>query len=224
MGLVLTVGLLAVLFRGSLWAKRDPVGEEGDPDGAPPPPIRPLIIKGVVVTCGMMIAFFCGLRPALVALSGGAIMLLTRRVKSERVYAQIDWPLLVMFSGLFIVVAGMEKAVLSPRMIAEVGALHLERLPVLSAVSAVLSNLVSNVPAVLVLKPFVTHLPNAQQAWLALAMSSTLAGNFTLVGSVANLIVARNAQMRGVEIGFLTYFKAGAPLTLLTLILGVWWL
>jgi hypothetical protein len=67
-------------------------------------------------------------------------------------------------------------------------------------------------------------LQNPQRAWLALAMSSTLAGNFTVVGSVANLIVARGADVRGVTIGFWTYFKVGAPLTVLTLLLGVWWL
>ena len=64
----------------------------------------------------------------------------------------------------------------------------------LSAVTAVLSNLVSNVPAVLVLKPFIEHLPNRDTAWLAVAMASTLAGNFTVLGSIANLIVVRRRR------------------------------
>src|SRR5205085_12642764 len=130
-------------------------------------------------------AYFAGQTPAKVALIAGSILLVTRRVKSEKVYQQIDWPLLLMFMGLFIVVAGFEKAVLAPRSVAIVSQLHLDQPYVLTVLTAVLSNLVSNVPAVLVLKPFVANLPDPQRAWLIVAMSSTLAGNFMLVGSVA---------------------------------------
>ena len=95
---------------------------------------------------------------------------------SEKVYRQIDWPLLLMFMGLFVVVAGFEKAALTPDLTRAIAGLHLDRLPMLSLVTAVLSNLVSNVPAVLVLKPFVASLDDPQRAWLTVAMSSTLAG------------------------------------------------
>jgi Na+/H+ antiporter NhaD/arsenite permease-like protein len=78
---------------------------------------------------------------------------------------------------------------------------------------------VSNVPAVLVFKPFVGHLPDPNRAWLILAMSSTLAGNFTLLGSVANLIVVQRARGE-VEIGFWEYFKAGAPIAVATIAFG----
>jgi Na+/H+ antiporter NhaD/arsenite permease-like protein len=87
-----------------------------------------------------------------------------------------------------------------------------------------LSNLVSNVPAVLVLKPFIANSANPQRAWLIVAMASTLAGNFTLIGSVANLIVAQRARAGGVTIEFWTYFKVSAPLTVLTILFGAWWL
>jgi Na+/H+ antiporter NhaD/arsenite permease-like protein len=120
-----------------------------------------------------------------------------------------------LIAGTFIVVAGLEKTVLTSDALAAVGRLHLEMAPVLSAVTAALSNLVSNVPAVLVLKPFVANLHDPQHAWFIIAMASTLAGNFTLVGSVANLIVAQRAQAQGVTIGFWDYFKVGAPLTAL---------
>jgi Na+/H+ antiporter NhaD/arsenite permease-like protein len=90
--------------------------------------------------------------------------------------------------------------------------------------SAPLSNVVSNVPAVLVLRPFVAGLGDSQHAWLVVAMASTLAGNLTLVGSVANLIVAQRARRYGVRIGFWPYFQVGAPLTLLTILFGLWWL
>lgn len=104
------------------------------------------------------------------------------------------------------------------------GRLQLDRLPVLSGITAVLSNIVSNVPAVLVLKPFVAQLQNQQHAWLTVAMASTLAGNFTILGSVANLIVVQRARAQNVEIGFGTYFKVGAPLTVLTIAVGALWL
>ena len=87
-----------------------------------------------------------------------------------------------------------------------------------------LSNIVSNVPAVLVLKPFVAALHDPARAWLTVAMASTLAGNFTVLGSIANLIVVQRAASRGVAIGFWEYFVVGAPLTLLTIALGTLWL
>jgi Na+/H+ antiporter NhaD/arsenite permease-like protein len=91
-------------------------------------------------------------------------------------------------------------------------------------VTAALSNLVSNVPAVLVLKPFLTALPDPQRAWLVAAMAATLAGNLTILGSVANLIVVQRAARRGVTIGFWQYFRVGAPVTVLTILGGLWWL
>jgi Na+/H+ antiporter NhaD/arsenite permease-like protein len=89
--------------------------------------------------------------------------------------------------------------------------------------SAALSNVVSNVPAVLVFKSMVERLADPAHAWLTLAMSSTLAGNLTVLGSVANLIVIERAR-REVRIGFWEYAKAGVPLTILTLAVGIWML
>jgi Na+/H+ antiporter NhaD/arsenite permease-like protein len=89
--------------------------------------------------------------------------------------------------------------------------------------TAALSNLVSNVPAVLVFKSVVPRLPDAARAWLTLAMASTLAGNLTVLGSVANLIVVERAR-REVRIGFWEYARSGVPLTVLTLAIGIWML
>ncbi len=94
----------------------------------------------------------------------------------------------------------------------------------LSLVTAVLSNLVSNVPAVLIMRPFIDALPNHDTAWLAVAMASTLAGNFTVLGSIANLIVVQKAASLGVSISFWDYFRVGAPLTVVTLVIGTLWL
>jgi Na+/H+ antiporter NhaD/arsenite permease-like protein len=181
---------------------------------------RVLMWKSLGVSAAMIVFFFAGWPVPMVALAAGALLLITRRVKPEKVYQEIDWPLLVMFVGLFIVVAGIEKTVLMGIAAETVTRLQLDRIEVLSAVTAVLSNLVSNVPAVLLFKPLVAHLADPKRAWLTIAMASTLSGNLTLLGSVANLIVVQRARAQ-VTIGFWEYLKAGAPLAIATIIVGV---
>ena len=219
-GLALTVLLLALIYRREFLSRERLPAVAASP--ARPHPV--LVAKAVLVTLAMMIFFFAGQPVAKVAIVGGSVLLFTRKVKAEKVYREIDWPLLLMFAGLFIVVAALEANVLTPEMIAAVGKLNLETTPVLSAITAVLSNLVSNVPAVLALKPFIAHVSDPQRSWLVVAMASTLAGNFSLIGSIANLIVAQRAHAAGATIGFWTYFKIGAPLTILSILFGVWWL
>ncbi|MBV9629184.1 MAG: anion transporter [Xanthobacteraceae bacterium] len=180
--------------------------------------------KAVVVTLAVIGLFFVGMPVAQAALLGGALLLITRAIKARKVYREIDGSLLLMFAGLFVVVAGAEKALLTPQVIAAVNGLRLGDVWILTALTAVLSNIISNVPAVLVLKPFVQNLPDANRAWLVVAMSSTLAGNLTLIGSVANLIVAERARAAGIELSFAAYCRVGIPLTLLSLAFGAWWL
>jgi len=168
--------------------------------------------------------FFAGVAPAKAAIIIGGLLLLSGRVKSYRVLNEIDWTLLLMFSGLFIIVAGAQHVLVTPGVISTVGRLHLDQVPMLTALTAILSNLVSNVPAVLMLKPFVEILNNQDKAWLVIAMASTLAGNFTILGSIANLIVVQKSAASGVVIGFWDYFRIGAPLTIITLIIGMLWL
>jgi Na+/H+ antiporter NhaD/arsenite permease-like protein len=182
------------------------------------------MLKASLTCLALAIAFFAGIRPAEAALIGGAFLLLTRSLKPVRIYRELDGPLLLLFAGLFVVVAGAERALLTPDLIAATRSLGLADPWRLSALTAILSNIVSNVPAVLALKPFIPGLPDAHGAWLVVAMSSTLAGNLTLIGSVANLIVAEQARAAGTPIGFLAYFKVGLPLTLLTLAAGTAWL
>ncbi|HWB50946.1 MAG TPA: anion transporter [Stellaceae bacterium] len=218
-GLVLTFALIRLLHRAEF---RRGGGFEGH--ARPAHLHRPLAVKALSVTVAMVAAFFAGLPPPLVALVAGGVMLLTRIVRSERIYREIDWPLLLMFAGLFVVVSGCEKALLTPEAVAAAGRLHLDQVPVLGLVTAVLSNLVSNVPAVLVLRPFIAAAGDPDRAWLTMAMASTLAGNLTILGSVANLIVVQGAQAQGVQIGFWAYFRVGAPLTVLTVGIGACWL
>jgi Na+/H+ antiporter NhaD/arsenite permease-like protein len=182
------------------------------------------MLKAGLTCLGLAIAFFAGVRPAKAALVAGAFLLATRSLKPARIYRELDGPLLLLFAGLFVVVAGAERALLTPDLVAATGALGLADPWRLSALTAVLSNIVSNVPAVLALKPFIPPLADPHRAWLVVAMSSTLAGNFTLLGSVANLIVAEQARKAQTPMSFLAYFKVGLPLTLLTLTAGTAWL
>lgn len=184
---------------------------------------RGLLWKSAAVSVGMIAFFFAGWPVARVAIVAGALLLVTRRVKPEKVYHEIDWALLALFAGLFVVVAGVEKTSLDENLFRFASQFQLGNVWVLSGFSALLSNLVSNVPAVLIFRPLIDHLPYPQQGWLTLAMSSTLAGNLTILGSVANLIVVQLAR-REVKITFWEYLRAGVPLTLLTLAVGAAWL
>jgi Na+/H+ antiporter NhaD/arsenite permease-like protein len=184
---------------------------------------RPLLITSLMATVAAIAGFFLGFTPAKVAIVVGALLML-HPIKPARVYREIDWPLLLLFVGLFIVLAGAEKALLTPELRQAVQGAGLGSVPILAVIAAILSNLVSNVPAVLALAPFVRDLADPDPAWLTLAMASTLAGNFTILGSVANLIVVERARNLGVIIGFWDYFRIGAPLTLVTLAAGIWWL
>jgi Na+/H+ antiporter NhaD/arsenite permease-like protein len=218
-GLCVTFALVALLHPAEFWTRQQLHGAV-----APAHAHRPLAIKAGSVALVMTAGFFAGFEPAKLALVAGSVLLVTRAVRSARIYREIDWPLLLLFAGLFIVVAGFERSLLSPRLIAAIGHQQLDRAPVLALVTAALSNLVSNVPAVLVLQPFVAALPDPRRAWLIMAMAATLAGNLTILGSVANLIVVERAATRGVTINFWQHFRVGAPLTILTLLAGLWWL
>ena len=178
-----------------------------------------LLAAALGATALAIIGFFAGIAPAKVAIVLGALLLLYP-MKPQRVYREIDWSLLLLFVGLFIVLAGAEKALLTPALRDAVANAGLARVPVLTVIAAVLSNLVSNVPAVLALAPFLHGIAEPDRAWLVLAMASTLAGNFTILGSIANLIVVEQARRQAVTIGFWDYFRIGAPLTLVTLALG----
>jgi len=184
---------------------------------------RPMLWKAAAVSAGMVFFFFRGWPVAQTAIVAGAVLLVTRRIKPEKVYHDIDWPLLSMFAGLFIVVRGFETTALERNLLDFAEGTPLDRPAVLSLFSAIASNLVSNVPAVLLFKPVVVKLADPVLSWLTLAMSSTLAGNFTLVGSVANLIVVERARPE-VQIRFMDHFKVGAPVTVLTLAAGAAWL
>jgi Na+/H+ antiporter NhaD/arsenite permease-like protein len=218
-GLAIDAAVLVVLFRHDLHP--GPFEYEGR---GPRPVHRAMMVKSLVVVVGIVIAFLSGVEPALASAAAAAALLVTRTVKPQKVYRQIDWDLLVLFVGLFVVVAGVERVGLADQLFERLKPIGLTTIGGLAAVAAIVSNVISNVPAVMLMARLVPQLPDPTTAWLTLAMASTLAGNLTLLGSIANLIVLEGARRHQVTISFWEYFRVGFPVTVLTLLFGVWWL
>jgi Na+/H+ antiporter NhaD/arsenite permease-like protein len=181
------------------------------------------LTKPGIVVLGVVIGFFAGAPPAIVAALGAAVLLITRTLDPRKIYQQVDWGLLVFFVGLFLIVGGAENAGLVGKLLAVAAHWNLQHIAVFTVTTAVMSNIVSNVPAVMLLKSVVLDLPDQRAAWLTLAMATTLAGNLTITGSVANIIVVESARPE-VEIGFREYVRAGLPITVVTMLVGWAWL
>ena len=181
------------------------------------------LVKAGIVAVLVLAGFLAGFSPPLVASVGAAVLLITRSRDPHLVYEEVDWGLLVFFVGLFLIVGGAENAGLTRHLLAFGERFNLQHLGVFTLVTAMLSNIVSNVPAVMLLKSLVSQFADIHSAWLTLAMASTLAGNLTITGSVANIIVVERAQKEAV-ITFFDYFRIGLPVTLLTLLFGWLWL
>jgi Na+/H+ antiporter NhaD/arsenite permease-like protein len=177
----------------------------------------------IAVCIGVLAGFLLGFPPALVAATGGALLLIQRRQSPKIIYGDVDWSLLILFLGLFLIIGGAEQAGMTHQLLQAAEKLNLQNHLTFIGVVTLLSNIVSNVPAVMLLKGVVPQVHNPHHAWLMLAMSSTLAGNLTITGSVANIIVVEKARAEA-HIGFLEYMKIGVPVTLVTLAIGLGWL
>lgn len=193
-------------------------------DGIPVPPLElSRLTKPAVVVTGVVIAFFAGVPPAMAAALGAAALLITRTIEPRKLYEEVDWGLLVFFVGLFLIVGGAENAGIVGQFLRVAEYWNLHKLGAFTVAVALLSNIVSNVPAVMLLKSMVPTFPNPHTAWLVLAMASTLAGNLTITGSVANIIVVESARP-DTKISFWDYFRVGLPITIVTLAFGWAWL
>ncbi len=221
-GLVLDGLLLAWIYRRTITAARLVV----------PPPRQPgevqraMLAASMLAGAGMVIALAFGAHPASAAMSAGAAVVLAGATRPRRALQMVDWSLLLFFGGLFVVMRAVEQAGLAHGVVAGIaGPLAAggpEALARMGAAVTILSQAVSNVPAVMLFVPTMEALPQAtaHSLWLGLAAFATLAGNLTIIGSVANVIVFETARRDGVHVGFLEYLKVGAPLTLATLALA----
>ena len=236
----LPVGLsLLVLWTWLVWGPQDSPRDAKSPtlevlpaDAAPQPlsagldPMQtpPFDVwqttKGLVVATALLLVFlFTDWPREVAALVGAGLLLLSRRFHSSQVMGFVDWELLVLFMGLFVVNHAFESTGLAAQVVGMLAAqgVHLNDPGPLMAAAVGLSNLVSNVPAVMLLLP---HL-QGMSAGVTLALVSTFAGNLFLVGSIANLIVVDLAQKNGVTIDWRAHARIGLPVTGLTLAI-VW--
>lgn len=224
LGPVALIGLLLdwlVLYW--IYGRSARVTEVGD-QAIPLPPLDvSRLTKPVIVVSLVVVGFFFGVPPAMMAALGAAALLISRTLEPRKLYQQVDWGLLVFFVGLFLIVGGAENAGIVRQLLTVAENWNLQKLSVFTVAIALLSNVVSNVPAVMLVKSLVPGFSNPHAAWLGLAMASTLAGNLTITGSVANIIVVETAKPQ-LEIGFWDYFKAGLPITVVTLLVGWAWI
>ncbi len=228
-GYLLDGGIPALLGLFAVWwvIARSARGRWELPGGAPEveaPPFDPWQTgKGLAVLLALTVAFLAAPWPReLLALGAAALLLASRRLTSRSILAQVDWHLLILFMGLFVVnhalaASGMPAAALGAL---RVSGIDLTGPAWLFGATALLSNLVSNVPAVMLLLPAADH----PLAGAVLALSSTLAGNLLVVGSIANIIVIDQAARLGVAISWRDHARVGIPVTLLTLAIAAGWL
>lgn len=171
----------------------------------------------------VLVAFFAGVAPPLAAAMGAALMLLSKQLDRRKMFEEVDWSLLVLFVGLFLVVGGAQEAGITDRLMELAEKLNLRNPLAMTMAVTGLSNIVSNVPAVMLLKNLPGQFANPEKMWLLLAMTSTLAGNLTITGSVANIIVVEKARAEA-PVSFWEYAKVGIPVTLATMAVGLLWL
>jgi len=179
--------------------------------------------KGLMALAVLLAGFLFSPMPReALALAVAAVLLMSRRLASRRFFALIDGQLLLLFMGLFVLNRAMAQSGASEMMFGLVrsAGVDLGRPAWLFAVTVVLSNVVSNVPAVMLLLPAAS----SHEGGLLLALASTLAGNLVLVGSIANLIVVDRAERLGLRIGWLEHLRVGVPVTLATLLAAAAWM
>ena len=216
-GLVVVWGLVQLAVRGRFSAEAPVPAVEA------PPLDRWQTAKGLLVLAALVIGFlFTGVPREVLALGGAALLLMSRRMASRDLIGLVDWHLLVLFVGLFVVNHAAAEAGLAVQANAALRAAGLDLADgrVLFGVTAALSNLVSNVPAVMLLLPHASH----PLAGPILALASTLAGNLLIVGSIANIIVVDQAAALGIRIGWRRHARVGVPVTLATLAIAAAWL
>ncbi|HAL64740.1 MAG TPA: anion transporter [Bacteroidales bacterium] len=179
----------------------------------------------VIILAGVVIMFFIHhlihLSIPLISLTGAALILIFGKVKPSKVIKQIDWVLLLFFASLFVVVHGVEKVGLFDRVItANLLLGNAKSLAFIHVISLFLSQLISNVPFTVIMLPLMKTAGN-EILWLGLASATTLAGNATIIGAMANLIVIESARNKGIKISFMEFFKPGIIVSLSTLLISL---
>jgi Na+/H+ antiporter NhaD/arsenite permease-like protein len=181
-------------------------------------------VKGVVAAAILFLLFFTPVPREISAICIAGILLCSRSMHTRAILGLVDWHLITLFCALFVVISGLETTGAPAMLVDFLGArgIDIRHLFVLTAVSGVLSNLVSNVPATMLLTRFLDPAHHAQ--WYVLALSSTFAGNLITIGSIANLITFEQAKGYGIEIGFREHARVGIPVTLASFAIAFGWI
>ncbi len=181
-------------------------------------------MKGVVAAAILLLLFFSPVPREISAICIAGILLCSRSMHTRAILGLVDWHLITLFCALFVVISGFETTGAPAMLVDFLGARGIDiwHLFVLTAVSGVLSNLVSNVPATMLLTRFLNPADHAQ--WYVLALSSTFAGNLITIGSIANLITFEQAKGYGIEIGFREHARVGIPVTLASFAIAFGWI
>ncbi|MHC1768126.1 MAG: SLC13 family permease [Verrucomicrobiia bacterium] len=194
------------------------------PSGPAPQLERRLVGLSFAVLALVFVGFICGFDLAWTALAGGALIMVLARRDTHEVLKLVDWHLLVFFAALFAVVDGMNATGLPTQAYDHLrglfGTTAASQAWNLAWFSVVGSNVFSNVPFVLVAGKWIVHFVQPELMWKVMALATTFAGNLTILGSVANIIVVESAR-KHVEVGFWEYARFGIPVTLLTTIAGM---
>src|SRR5574344_1482837 len=220
-GLGLTILVLRLLYKREFAEKTPLVFPEGEPFK-----LGQIVRSGSVfalIVIGFFFGKFLNLSIPLIALVGSALILLLGKAKPSAIIHRVDWVLLLFFGSLFIVVAAVEKVGLFSGLLqGNLFTADLRGLGLIHGTSLLLSQVGSNVPFAVLMLPFLKA-AGSDMLWLGLASASTLAGNATIIGAMANLIVIESASKQGVHIGFMPFLKAGLIVTLITLPLSFGW-
>jgi Na+/H+ antiporter NhaD/arsenite permease-like protein len=213
--------IIRTIYRRDLNGTAAPVA---GPEDAWPAFDRHQSMKGTVAAFILLTLFFTPVPREISAICIAGILLCSRSMHTRSLLGLVDWHLITLFCALFIVIKGFETAGAPAAIIASLHAhgVDIRHLFVLTAASAGLSNLVSNVPATMLLTRFLDHANPVQ--WYVLALSSTFAGNLITIGSIANIITFEQAKEYGVEIGFREHAKVGIPVTLASLAVAAGWI
>jgi len=179
----------------------------------------------VPIFLGVVVLFFLGkiigLSIPVIAISGAAMILIFGKVRPSEVIKNVDWVLLLFFATLFIVVEGAVRAGTMDFFIhSSVLSDDLDSVVKLHGLSLIMSQIVSNVPYTVMMLPVLKPL-SSELLWLTLASASTLAGNATIIGAMANLIVIESAERMNVQIKFREFFKIGIVATLLSFVISI---
>jgi Na+/H+ antiporter NhaD/arsenite permease-like protein len=192
-------------------------------------PVRPALDRRLLAWVGlvfglMLVGFLAGRQLAWTALAGAALVMVLARRDTHQVLKLVDWHLLLFFAALFVVVAGLNKTGLPATIYARLQPLFGTGTTAqgwnLTWFSVLGSNIFSNVPFVLVAGKWIGNFADPELMWKVLALATTFAGNLTILGSVANIIVVESARGH-VDVGFWDYAKYGIPITILTTLAGV---